>query len=580
MRAELWMLLGGRAVAGRQVLLLAVALAALSAQVGLLAVAGWFIVASGLAGAGLYLLRDMHSPSGLIRTLALSRVVLRYGESVLGHDLLFRQMAQLRGQLFDALAIRSSRIIHGMQIDQALERIVGDVHWLEQVMPRMLWPLMGPLLLPPVIALFLAPFCSPLALLVLVPWLAWLVSLSGAARLGRRSGETLQRLAARRRVWLGESVGAMSLLRQHGLADLRQRRLERFDRLESRLLAAREWAETCLEITVVLAGALTIIVLVLAGGCLAGATPGPMLAWSVLGLLALVEALRVQPAAWLDFHRLRSRVCGLHAELSSLSQPSGQRVGVVDPEPEPAPGVARAEGDEDLHVRRLELTEPLGGRILLDAVSFSVARGEPLLVCGVSGQGKSRLLATLAGFVRPHGGEIRLGSMKCVQDHERSWHRQVAYLPQENPVLDDTVAANLRLAVPGARDDELEAVLARVGLESLLACRADGLNTAVGPEGGALSGGESRRLGLARLLLRDPACVLLDEPFTGLDARTRDRLLDRLLPWLAGRVAVIALHEPEPRLAAMGRVLWLKDGRLVPQDAPCKDIRRPASGAD
>ncbi|MFW6341722.1 MAG: hypothetical protein ACOC00_01705, partial [Halothiobacillaceae bacterium] len=281
MRAELWMLLGGRAVAGRQVLLLAVALAALSAQVGLLAVAGWFIVASGLAGAGLYLLRDMHSPSGLIRTLALSRVVLRYGESVLGHDLLFRQMAQLRGQLFDALAIRSSRIIHGMQIDQALERIVGDVHWLEQVMPRMLWPLMGPLLLPPVIALFLAPFCSPLALLVLVPWLAWLVSLSGAARLGRRSGETLQRLAARRRVWLGESVGAMSLLRQHGLADLRQRRLERFDRLESRLLAAREWAETCLEITVVLAGALTIIVLVLAGGCLAGATPGPMLAWSV-----------------------------------------------------------------------------------------------------------------------------------------------------------------------------------------------------------------------------------------------------------------------------------------------------------
>lgn len=584
MIAELWTLLGGRALAGRQLVLLALAFGALAVQVGLLAVAGWFIVAAGLAGLGLYLLRDMHSPSGLIRLLALSRVLLRYGENLLGHDLLFRQMAQLRGRLFQVVAHRPSSVLQALLVDQVLERIVGDVHWLEQTLPRMLWPALGAGLLLPLIALSLLLICPGLSALVLVLWLAWLGSLHAAAVSGRRSGELLQRLGARRRAWLAESVGALSLLKQYGQVTARQRRLRHLDRLEWRLEAARERAETAVDLGFSLLGALTLVmvVIVLGAGCSGTPVSGPFLAWSLLGMLALLETLRLHPAAWLEFFALRQRVSNLNEAVASDSlkrshpalaptAPGGQtqqtarsdwgqmhrgRYGSGPQEP--------VRGEQSLRVRDLRILAPGDGRSLVQASGFLVTPGRPLLVCGASGLGKSRLLATIAGFAVPDRGEIRLGSLAQAEADDRAWHEAVGYLPQETAMLDDTVATNLRLAKPDADDRELAAVIQALGLAGVVDPERGAIHALVGSEGAAISGGEARRLALARLLLAQPDCVLLDEPFTGLDSASRARVIDRLIPWLAGRAAVIALHEPEPRLAAIGEVFWIRAGRLVP----------------
>jgi ATP-binding cassette subfamily C protein CydC len=121
----------------------------------------------------------------------------------------------------------------------------------------------------------------------------------------------------------------------------------------------------------------------------------------------------------------------------------------------------------------------------------------------------------------------------------------VGYLPQQPTVFADTLAANLRVAAPGADDAGMALALRDAGLGDWLASLDDGLETWLDEGGASLSGGELRRVGLARLMLTDPKVVILDEPTTGLDPTTARSLSNRLESWLAGRTTVMVSHEPE-----------------------------------
>lgn len=150
---------------------------------------------------------------------------------------------------------------------------------------------------------------------------------------------------------------------------------------------------------------------------------------------------------------------------------------------------------------------------------------QPVLIVGASGAGKSTLLATLAGEIMPISGKITLNDVDYGTIDNEQW---LGFLGQTVDIFDQTLADNLRLGKINANDDELLDVLKKVGLYEWAISQPKGLNTPLGEYGMAVSGGQARRIALARLLLSPKAILLLDEPFAGLDSTTRQTVWQSL----------------------------------------------------
>lgn len=204
-----------------------------------------------------------------------------------------------------------------------------------------------------------------------------------------------------------------------------------------------------------------------------------------------------------------------------------------------------------LQARGLVL-RPLGAtHDVLQDLDLQLEAGQRLALVGPSGSGKSTLLEALAGWLPPRAGRVQLRA-----------GLQVAYASQRPYLFHGTIAENLRLADPAASDARLRAVAEAAQVLQFAQRLPLGLDTPIGERGFGLSGGEARRIGLARLLLRDPQVLLLDEPTAFLDADTEAALLRSLAAYARGRSVVIATHSPAA-IAWADRCLLLPEGRLV-----------------
>jgi ATP-binding cassette subfamily C protein CydD len=201
-------------------------------------------------------------------------------------------------------------------------------------------------------------------------------------------------------------------------------------------------------------------------------------------------------------------------------------------------------------------------RPILDVASLRIAPGETVVLVGANGTGKSTTLALLLGFLIPEAGRVTVGGEDLGRIELRAWRRCVAYLPEHPALLSGSLAANLRLADPGATEDRLLEALGRAGAGDLVAHLPDGLATRVGEGGRPVSAGERQRIALARTLLRPASLHLLDEPTVHLDQAAEDAVVEALRDHLIGRSALIVTHRSAvARLA--DRVVALRDGRFV-----------------
>lgn len=201
-----------------------------------------------------------------------------------------------------------------------------------------------------------------------------------------------------------------------------------------------------------------------------------------------------------------------------------------------------------LDLQGVTVAHPGSPVAVFTALSLRVGAGERVAVVGASGAGKSTLLAAVAGELAPRQGTVQ--ALPCT------------LLTQRTELFQDSLRDNLRLADPEASDARLWRVLQAAGLTADVQALAAGLDTRLGEGGLGLSGGQARRLALARLLLRDSPLWLLDEPTEALDAPTADDVLQRLAHAAAGRTLLISTHlRREAALA--DRLVCLKDGRTV-----------------
>ncbi len=271
-----------------------------------------------------------------------------------------------------------------------------------------------------------------------------------------------------------------------------------------------------------------------------------------LDLAAGLFCLLLAPEVYAPLRRLAAHY---HDRAGALAALDGinRALAVDDTAPAPPPHAdarpAPALAPALLRVRDLRLRHAGAGRAAVQGLSFDLAPGQHLALAGPSGCGKSTLLEALAGWLPPEAGLI-----------QHATGLRIGYAPQRPHLFAGTIADNLRIAAPQASPAQLQAAAEAAQVLHFARALPDGLDTRIGEGGFGLSGGQARRVALARALLQDPQLLLLDEPTAFLDADTETALLEALLRFGQGRALLVATHSAAV-IERLGQVLWLGDDR-------------------
>ncbi|WP_346798406.1 thiol reductant ABC exporter subunit CydC [Halomonas sp. Bachu 37] len=526
----------------------------LVSAIGLLALSGWFITSAALtglviAGGGVAFL-DVYVPGGGIRFFALSRTVARYIERLYNHDTVLRLLSDLRGHVFSLLARQDRLIMAQRRSSDWLSRLTADIDALDSLYLR--------LVAPPVVALagiiglaLFVGFWVPRAGLLLGVILtgAWLWLVIGQARWGMRAsraqGVRLESLRGR----LLEQLQGMaelevygSLARHRSQVDLiehemqyEQRRLGTIAATGNALVA---WASGLALIAVLWLAALA---------WQADAISGPVMVMLVLAVLALNEALSAIPAAFTRFGNTLAAAERLNALARGQDNRRSSRSTFL---PE----------SFDVQLEDVSLSYPDALTPAISKFSLELKLGERVALCGASGTGKSSVAALLSRQLLPDEGRILFAGIDINEVDESDFRQKVGYLTQYTELFDATLAENLRIGCSNASDMRLWQVLESVELRDWASALPQGLATPLREAGQDISGGQGRRIALARLLLRDPSLVILDEPFAGLDNETATTVARYLDKWLVGRSVLYLVHEisGNVRLSQVSRCVWME----------------------
>lgn len=481
----------------------------------LLGLSGWFITATGLAGlAGIGIAFDVFRPSAGVRFLALGRAAARYGERVLTHEATLRALAALRVVLLRGYARGGARALARLRGQEALTRIVSDVDALDGVILRLILPAFAALVTHILVFLCLIWLVGPsVALIITVIYLVGAATLAwrfawrsiAPSRKAEDTGQALRR-GVIDMVRDREALIMSSTLPQ---AEDKLLRIDLETRQAGRLL---DQADRALGVWMSILIAAAAMAAFLAGAALLDA--GRIgAAQAVIGLfvaLALAEALFPLRRAIAELGRIVTAV---------------RRVGpLIDPVRAPT-RLASNKSDTLLTIKR-------------PALELDLGPGEAVAITGPSGVGKTTLLVEVAGLEAANG--IHIKGTAPPNWPEAALRDTLCMLPQRSTLIAGTIRENL--ALTGDHDDSaLWSALEVLDMAAPLRAR-DGLDTQLGEGGSGFSGGQTRRLALARCLLRQPEILLLDEPTEGLDPNQSDSILSAIRAFLPNTLIVAAMH--------------------------------------
>lgn len=529
------------------------AIVTLLASIGLLTLSGWFLAASAVAGlAGLYTFNYMLPAAG-VRGAAIFRTAGRYAERLVSHDATFRVLAHLRVFTFTKiLPLAPGGIARFRQAD-LLNRLVADVDTLDHLYLRVISPLVSALVVILLVTFGLSFLDTTLALtlggimlvlMLLLPIIFY--------RAGKPAGRELTTLRSDYRMQLTAWLQGQSELVVFGA---QPRFRQQLDDIEKRWMSRQQQQAklTGLSQAMVIAAAgltVTLMLWLAAGGLSNIAQPGALIALFVFTPLAAFEALGPVAAA---FQHLGQVIASAQRVSQIIDQPADVSF--------PAHGSAAGE-QVSLSLKNVKFTYPGQPLPVLRDITLDVRAGERIALLGQTGCGKSTLLQLLTRGWDINSGSLEINGQAITNYDEATLRQMTTVVSQRVHVFNTTLRENLRMAAPESTDEQITEALKHVDLDGLL--ENEGLNAWLGEGGRQLSGGEQRRLGLARALLHNAPLWLLDEPTEGLDAETEQHILALLNKHCQNKTLLLVTHRLHG-LEALDRICVMEEGQIVEQ---------------
>ncbi|AYM59850.1 amino acid ABC transporter ATP-binding/permease protein [Agrobacterium fabrum] len=506
------------------------------AGIGLLGVSGWFITATAIAGLlpATAFAFDVFAPSAAIRLLALARTAARYGERMTTHEATLSVLAALREKLFRGFAAPQAAKSLEARPARLLNRLTADIDALDSLYLRVLVPAAVAILAALVTGFGLA-FLHPLAGVLAATFL-----IAAGLGISARSALRAEKFSRRRAIGLealrartADLVSGQTELLTTGRLSAQVAAVKRADDYLATCDDSLNRIETNAGFSFGLSAAILLSATLLGMAWLAehGAVSAPAAALGLLVCFAALEPFTALRRGAMELGRTLFSARRIAPRLSATAEAHCPAL--------PASGIAA-------ELRGVRLEREGNENPVLTNINLAIVSGESVAIVGASGAGKTSFIQLVAGELRPAAGSVRV--------------LPSTLMTQRSQLFRDSIADNLRLAKPAATGVELWEALEAAGLAEHVRTLPKRLETKLGEAGQGLSGGQSRRLALARFLLADRPLWLLDEVTEGLDGETARDVLGRLFARVEGKTVLMITHNRREAEFA-DRIIVLREGR-------------------
>ena len=525
----------------------------LGSSMGLLTVSGWFLAATAIAGLGT--LFNFFYPSASVRGLAIGRTVMRYFEKIVTHDATFRILSKLRVQVFEKIIPLSPAVLNRYRNSDLLNRLVSDVDTLDSLYLRLLAPFFTAVFVIITMTIGLSFVNIPLALgLGLFLLILLMIIPTFFYRLGQEFGERLIQARATYRTQFLEFIQAQAELLLFNAEDKLKEKMS---------VTEKTWQEDQAK-EAKLSGFSTALVLFLNGLLISG------MLWFASNADFGTDEYRTAYIALFTFAALAAFeiIMPLGAAFLHIGQviAAAERVTeIIEQKP-----LVEFNGNEEfetkvrlISTKDLSFSYPGQETLVLKNLTLDLEQSQKIAILGKTGSGKSSLLQLLVRNYDANQGELLLAEKPISAYSENTLRNQICFLTQRVHVFSDTLRQNLQFAsVDEISDEKMIEVLHQVGLSKLLKQEEKGLNLWLGDGGRPLSGGEQRRLGLARILLNNAPILLLDEPTEGLDRETERHILRLILQHAENKTLIMVTHRLSS-IEQFDKICVIDNGRLI-----------------
>ena len=515
-------------------------------NVGLLTVSAWLLASAALQPGLTYLSLAIVG----VRFFGVSRAVCRYFERYTSHRMAFQGLYGLRVWFYAHLEPLAPAILKRFGAGDMLGRIMGDIEVLQFFYLRTLIPPVAAIALTVLVAYGVSTIdstlvtpivLSSLVLGLVLPLVVYAHNKQSLTEIGPQQGEY--------KSLLSDTMDSLEDVISYGNEDLVYHRIQHMMHIVDTNKGVIERGMN-LGNTLFLGGVqiTVVIVAILAANALTGAWASVMVAVAAIGTQAWFEAL--QPMIAAVHHGAECKVA-----TSRLMALANEPMPVVDPK---APKPFNANRD-------ITFTDVSFGynkdRCIYEHLRLDIKQGQSVAIVGASGSGKTTLFNMLERLY-DYGGSIHVGDVELKDISIDTWRNALGTITQDTYIFHASFEDNIRLARPDASAADLERAIDRASLCSVVDRLPAGLNTIVGSGGHGLSGGERQRVALARLFLRNPQIVLLDEPLEGLDQVTRKALHRDLMEYVKDKTCLYITHQLEG-LEQMDRILFMDKGQII-----------------
>ena len=515
-------------------------------NVGLLTVSAWLLASAALQPGLTYLSLAIVG----VRFFGVSRAVCRYFERYTSHRMAFQGLYGLRVWFYAHLEPLAPAILKRFGSGDMLGRIMGDIEVLQFFYLRTLIPPAAAITLTILVAYgvstidnsLVAPIVLAAFILGLVlPLVVYAHNKQSLTAIGPQQGEY--------KSLLSDTMDSLEDVISYGNEQLVY---DRIQHMMSTVDANKGIIERGMNLgnTLFLGGVqiTVVIVAILAANALTGAWASVMVAVAAIGTQAWFEAL--QPMIAAVHHGAESKVA-----TSRLIALADEPIPVVEPN---APKPFNAN-------REITFTDVSFGydahRRIYEHLRLDIKQGQSIAIVGASGSGKTTLFNMLERLY-DYSGSIHVGDVELKDISIDTWRNALGTITQDTYIFHASFEDNIRLARPDASEADLEYAIDCASLRSVVERLPDGIHTIVGSGGHGLSGGERQRVALARLFLRKPQVVLLDEPLEGLDQVTRKALHRDLMEYVQDKTCLYITHQLEG-LEHMDRILFMDKGQII-----------------